>query len=214
MPMRAGRADAIRQVREIIDRGGVGYIYYQYISVTGRIMGKGAPSPHWEAMAERGLQTWIGGLTNVVADRSGNLIGYGPATPELLAIPDPETFCQLPWDKRLARVFCTVFNMREDKTNPGGFMDADCRGNLRRIHDRFQADHGGLHLRHGCEPEMMWLNRGEKGGHAGGPTKPNAYHIDQFEALAPVCLQTVAYGQAMGLDMIQGDHEDAPGQLD
>ncbi len=209
-----GRADLIHQVRELIDRGGVEYIYYQYISITGRIMGKGAPANHWEAMAQRGLQTWIGGLTNVTADRAGNLIGYGPATPEIVTVPDPDTFCQLPWDKRLARVYCTVFHMREDQARPGAFLDADCRGNLRRVHARFQQDHGGLHMRHGCEPEMMWLKRGAGGGHAGGPTKPNAYHVDQFEELSPVFLKAIGYAKAMGLDMIQGDHEDAPGQLE
>jgi len=111
-------------------------------------------------------------------------------------------------------VFCTVFHMREDKANPGGFMTADCRGNLRRLHAAFQAKHGGLHMRHGCEPEMMWLHKGADGGHAHGPTKPNAYHVDQFETLAPVFLKAIAYSRAMGLDMIQGDHEDAHGQLE
>ncbi|MEX2648634.1 MAG: glutamine synthetase [Alphaproteobacteria bacterium] len=208
------RDELVRLAREIIDRSGVEYIYYQYVSITGRIMGKGAPANHWERMARQGLQTWIGGLTNVQPDRRGNLIGFGPHTHEIVTMPDPETFCQLPWDRRLARVFCTVFHMREDAARPGALMDADCRGTLRRIHARFQQDHGGLHLRHGCEPEMMWLRRGKDGGYDGGPTKPNAYHVDQFEELAPVFLKTVGYGKAMGLDMIQGDHEDAPGQLE
>ena len=84
------RADLIRQVRQAIDATGVEYIYYQYISITGRIMGKGVPADHWESVAGRGIQTWIGGLTNVTADRSGNLIGFGPNTHELLALPDPE----------------------------------------------------------------------------------------------------------------------------
>ena len=45
-------------------------------------------------------------------------------------------------------------------------------------------------------------------------TKPNCYHIDQFEELRPIFMQVIEYSQAMGLDMIQGDHEDAPGQLE
>ena len=32
--------------------------------------------------------------------------------------------------------------------------------------------------------------------------------------LRPVVLRIVEYGRAMGLDMVQGDHEDAPGQLE
>ena len=41
-----GRADKIADVRRRIDAEGVTYIYYQFISVTGRIMGKGVPAAH------------------------------------------------------------------------------------------------------------------------------------------------------------------------
>ncbi len=61
---------------------------------------------------------------------------------------------------------------------------------------------------------MMWLKKDEDGRPAGGATKPNCYHIDQFEALRPVFLRVIEYARAMGLDMIQGDHEDSPGQLE
>jgi len=157
----AARDERIRQVRAKIDALGTDYIYYQYISVTGRIMGKAVPASHWEDCARRGIQTWLGGVANVFADRQGNLIGFPPNASELLAMPDPETFCQLPWNKRMARVYCTVFYSREDPARPEEFLDSDCRGNLRRIHDRFMADHDGLHLRVGCEPEMLWLKPGD-----------------------------------------------------
>ncbi len=51
----------------------------------------------------------------------------------LVGIPDPETFVQLPWDKRVGRVFCTCFRNREERENPGGHLTSDCRGNLRII---------------------------------------------------------------------------------
>ena len=60
----------------------------------------------------------------------------------------------------------------------------------------------------------MWLKRGEDGKPDGGFSEPYCYHIDQFESLRPVFLQVIEYCHAMGLDMIQGDHEDAPGQLE
>jgi glutamine synthetase len=110
-------------------------------------------------------------------------------------------------------MYCTLFRNREEREDPGSFLTADCRGNLRRIHKQFQADHG-LHLRHGTEPEMMWLKRGEDGAPAGGFSKPYCYHINQFESLRPVYMQVIRYCRQMGLDMIQGDHEDAPGQLE
>ena len=38
---REGRDDEIKQVRAKIDELGITYIYYQFVSVTGRIVGKG-----------------------------------------------------------------------------------------------------------------------------------------------------------------------------
>ena len=209
-----GRTELIKQVREKINELGISYIYYQFVSVTGRIVGKGIPADHWERTAERGFQLVYGSTANLFIDRHGDYIGYGPEASELVGIPDPETFAQLPWDKRVGRVFCTLFRNREEEVNPGSFLTSDCRGNLRRIHNEFKNKHGGLHLRIGTEPEMMWLTRDEAGKPTGGFSKPNCYHIDQFESLRPVFMQVLDYSRAMGLDMIQGDHEDAPGQLE
>ena len=49
-----GRDDQVKEVRKMIDATGVEYIYYQFASVTGRIMGKGVPAKHWESMARKG----------------------------------------------------------------------------------------------------------------------------------------------------------------
>lgn len=208
-----GRDKKVEEVRKKIDDLGITYIYYQFVSVTGRIMGKGAPANHWERFAEKGFQLVYGSTANLFIDQHDHYIGYGPEAWELVGIPEPETFVQLPWDKRVARVFCTLFRGREHAENPGAFLTSDCRGNLRRIHQEFQDKHG-LQLRAGTEPEMMWLKRDEEGKPAGGFSKPFCYHIDQFESLRPVYMKVIEYGKQMGLDMIQGDHEDAPGQLE
>jgi glutamine synthetase len=209
-----GRADLVKQVRSKIKELGVTYIYYQFISVTGRIVGKGVPADHWETLAERGFQLVYGSTANLFTDMDGNYIGFGAESAELVGIPDPETFAQLPWDKRIARVFCTCFRNREEPENPGGRLSADCRGNLRDIHDEFAAKHDGLRMRVGTEPEMMWLTKDEDGKPTGGVTKPFCYHIEQFAQLRPIFMQVIDYSAQMGLDMIQGDHEDAPGQLE
>jgi glutamine synthetase len=209
-----GRDEKVREVRKKIDELGVTYIYYQFVSVTGRIMGKGAPAAHWERFSEKGFQLVYGSTANLFIDRHGDYIGYGPEAWELVGIPEPETFVQLPWDKRVARVFCTLFRGREHPDNPGAYLTSDCRGNLRRIHQQFQNEHDGLHLRAGTEPEMMWLKKDENGKPAGGYSNPFCYHIDQFESLRPVFMRVIEYAQQMGLDVIQGDHEDAPGQLE
>lgn len=209
-----GRDDLVKQVSAKIRELGISYIYYQFVSVTGRVVGKGIPADHWERTAARGFQLVYGSTANLFVDRHSNYIGYGPEAWELIGIPDPETFVQLPWEQRVGRVFCTLFRNREEEVSPGGYLTSDCRGNLRRIHDEFSRGHDGLHLRYGAEPEMMWLKKNADGKPAGGFTKPYCYHIDQFESLRPVVLKVIEYARAMGLDMIQGDHEDAPGQLE
>ncbi len=40
-------------------------------------------------------------------------------------------------------------------------------------------------MRHGTEPEMMWLKKDENGKPNGGFSNPYCYHIDQFESLRP-----------------------------
>ncbi len=209
-----GRAELIKDVRKRIDAEGISYIYYQFPSVTGRIMGKGVPATHWETMANKGFQLVYGATANLFTDRHGNYIGYGPEAAELVGLPEPETFMPLPWDSRVARVWCMCFRNREEREGPGGFLTSDCRGNLKRLQAEFEED-TGLHLRAGTEPEMMWLRLNEDGTPSvEGKTKPYCYHIDQFSELQPIIHKVIEYGQRMGLDMIQGDHEDAPGQIE
>ncbi len=209
-----GREAQIAEVEKKIETLGVQYLYCQFISVTGRIMGKGIPAKHFGVIARKGFQLVYGSTANLFIDRHGDYIGYGPEARELVGIAEPETFAQLPWDPKTARVFCTLFRGREEEVDGGTFLTSDCRGNLRRIHNEFEAKHG-LHLRAGTEPEMMWLRADEHGKPIfEGLTKPNCYHIDQFAELQPLIHKVIEYSEAMGLDMIQGDHEDAPGQLE
>ena len=209
-----GREEQIAAVRRKIDESGVTYIYYQFPSVTGRIMGKGVPAKHWESMARKGFQLVYGATANLFVDRGGEYIGYGPESAELVGLPEPETFAVLPWDSKVARVWCICFRGREDLEDGGGYLTSDCRGNLKRIVADFQAKHG-LHLRAGTEPEMMWLKLKEDGTPSvEGLSKPYCYHIDQFSEFQPIIHKVIEYSEAMGLEMIQGDHEDAPGQLE
>ncbi len=209
-----GRAELVKEVRKKIDALGIEYLYLQFISITGRVCGKGIPSDHWETVAAKGFQLVYGATVNLFTNRHDEYIGYGPEAAELVGIPEPETMMQLPWDGRVARFYCTLFRNREEKENPGGFLTSDSRGNLKRLHDDFQKKHNGLALRVGTEPEMMWLKKDENGKPNGGFSEPYCYHIDQFESLRPVYMKVLEYSRKMGLDMIQGDHEDAPGQLE
>lgn len=210
------RQERVARVRAKIDELGIKYIYYQYVTITGRVLGKAVPARHWERNAKKGIQTWLGGVTDVSSDMHGNLFGFSANDGECLALPDPETFVQLPWDKKVARVFCTLYHGLEDQDQPGMYFTCDARGNLKRFEREFREAHDGLHLRLGLEPEMLWLRKNEDGSifPYDGVTEPFAYHIGQFESVRDLWTQVYEYGEAMGLDMVQGDVEDAPGLLE
>ena len=177
-------------------------------------MGKGVPAAHWETMARKGFQLVYGATANLFVDRHGEYIGYGPEAAELVGLPEPETFQVLPWDTKVARVWCTCFRGREDIEDGGSYLTADCRNNLKLIQAEF-TKRTGMHLRAGLEPEMIWLKADEDGKPTfEGMSKPYCYHIDQFSQFQPIIHKVIEYANAMGLDMIQGDHEDAPGQLE
>ena len=89
-----GRAKQVKEVRKKIDDLGITYIYYQFISVTGRIVGKGIPADHWERTAERGFQLVYGSTANLFIDRHGQYIGYGPEASEGRWSITPPTQCR------------------------------------------------------------------------------------------------------------------------
>ena len=91
-----GRAELVKQVSEKIKETGVDYIYYQFISVTGRIVGKGIPAMHWERLAEKGFQLVYGSTANLFVDRHGDYIGYGPEASDWLAFPILKLFANCP----------------------------------------------------------------------------------------------------------------------
>ena len=134
-----GRATQVKQVREKINQLGIDYIYYQFISVTGRIVGKGdagrSLGNHRRERFPAGLRATV---ANLYVDRYGHYIGYGPESSELVGIPDPETFVQLPWDKRVARVYCTCFRNREEKRGSRRLFDIGLPRQPRRLHDEFK----------------------------------------------------------------------------
>src|SRR5881398_2873946 len=131
------RQAQIRQIRKLIDERGIKYIFFQQVSVSGHVNGKGVVATQWEKVAEEGYQLVYGATADLFVDRQDRYIGFGPEESELAAIADLDTFAQLPWDDRVARVFCDCYD-----TETGELLDADCRQNLKRVADAFEQELG------------------------------------------------------------------------
>ena len=203
-----GRLEKIRQIRKLIDERGIKYIFFQQVSVSGHVNGKGVAATQWERVAEDGYQLVYGATADLFVDRSDRYIGFGPEESELAAIADVDTFKQLPWDSRVARVYCDCYD-----TETGELLESDPRQNLKRIMNEVEQELGYTFLC-GIEPEMMWMRKTEDPNDAVGLTKPWCYHINQFEELRPIILDVIDYGEQLGINPTYGDHEDSPGQLE
>ena len=203
-------AAAMDDVTARVQESGVEFIYYQTVSLTGRIVGKVVPARHLRRNLERGVNLHRTAMSDLQVDRFGNLLGGGTEAKEFTAVPDADTFAVLPWDTTVGRFFCSVYEPGHFPEIGGSPLATDARSNLRRVHDAF-TEATGLRLRSGCEPEMTWTGPGLD-VHVKPGSSPS-YHVDSLEVMRPIFQRVIRYAQALGLDMIEGDYED-PGQLE
>src|SRR3989337_1280561 len=167
------RKKGIQEIRKQINELGIQYIFFQQFSISGHVNGKGVSATMWEKVAEEGYQLVYGATADLFVDRQDRYIGFGPDESGLAGIADLDTFAQLPWDPRVARVFCDAYD-----TETGELLDADPRQNLKRIMNEVEQELGYTFLC-GVEPEMMWMKKTDDPNQAEGLTKPWCYHINQ-----------------------------------
>ena len=145
-----GRTDLVKDVRRRIDAEGITYVYYQFPSVTGRIMGKGVPAQHWETIAEKGFQLVYGATANLFTDRHGNYIGTGRRPPSW-----SEFRSRRPSSRSLGREgrACVVHLLPQPRGAQGPRRVPLLRlpRNLKRMQAAFE-EATGLHLRAGPSP--------------------------------------------------------------
>ncbi|MFE3580121.1 glutamine synthetase family protein [Streptomyces vinaceus] len=201
---------AIEAIEKRIADAGVEYIYYQAVTVTGRVIGKVVPAEHLLRNVEKGVHMHRTVMADFQVDRAGNLLGGGTQAAEFTALPDLDTFAVLPWDTSVARFFCRLYEPEHRLEIGGQPLTTDVRGNLLRLHKDFTA-RTGLELRSGCEPEMTWTGPGLEARHR--PDDSPAYRVDLLEQSRPIYQKVISYAKALGFTMIEGDYED-PGQIE
>ncbi len=201
-----GHPDFEARLDEITSRmeaEGVAGVYFQVSSIDGRILGKLVMRSQFKNVARSGIRLHYGALCDARVNIWGELIGFKEEEIEGLGIPDLDTFQILPWEPRLARVWCNYYEEAS-----GDVLDHDLRGNLARVEHELHEE-TGLRLWCGIEPEMMWLRRDSEGNLSHTTADGALYHITQFNELEPVFMDVVEHGLKMGLDLSHGDHEDA-----
>jgi len=197
-------------VREQIRDKGVEYIYYQTVTLTGRVMAKVVPAAQLERNLQHGVFMHRSAAADFQVTVGGEMLGGGSQATEFVAMPDLETFSVLPWDNRVARFLCTIYEPEHRPEVGGEVYAADARGHLKRAHAAFTAK-TGLELRSGCEPEMTWL--GPQTEVKSRPGTGPSYLFNELERVREIFTRVMGYATAMGFEMVEGDYEDA-GQIE
>lgn len=196
--------DVLRETESVLEAHGVDLIYYAMVSINGRLLTKVVPRTHLRRNLEKGVQIHASAASDLTTTVSGELLGGGAEAHEVTAMPDPSTLVVLPWDNTAALMFCHLY-VREDAPEKGGTPSPlDVRSLLHQRHEEFRQ-RTGLTLKSGCEPEMSWIDTKDPFTRPG--LVPN-YHLGTLEDNRELVKQVIRYGQAMGLDMIEGDYED------
>lgn len=102
--------EAVEEVSCEVEHRGVEFIYYQIVSVTGRVIGKVVPAKHLSRNLDKGVNLHRTAICDLMGDRNGgDLFGGGAYAAEFTAMPDIDTFQVLPWDTSVggSSVRCT-----------------------------------------------------------------------------------------------------------
>ncbi|MCX6391432.1 MAG: glutamine synthetase family protein [Actinobacteria bacterium] len=207
---REANANAADDLAARIKQANVEFIYYQFVSINGRVLAKVVPAAHLKRSLDKGVQFHGSAIADVAADRHGELFGGGIAAEEFAVMPDADSFQVLPWEPSVGRFLCSLYRRDDSHRDPGAPLSTDVRGVMRRAIDGLE-ERTGYELRSGTEPEVTW--KGEGYDPVARPGVSTAYHAGTLELTREIYQRVIRYALAMGIDMIEGDYEDA-GQIE
>jgi glutamine synthetase len=188
--------DVVRLVRE----QEVEYVFAQFVDMHGKPNAKLVPATHIEDLLADGA-----GFAGFAAGD----IGQRPNDPDIIAIPDPASYTQLPWRPRIARLACDV-------TVEGEPWPYCPRTILRNQLER--AARLGYELKVGAELEYFLLRRDEDGtltiADARDTQDQPCYDMRALTRSLDFVTEIADHLDALGWDNYATDHEDANGQFE
>lgn len=194
------RPETVADVRRVVDRMGIEFLFTQFVDMHGKQNGKLVPATHLEDVFAEGA-----GFAGFAAGD----IGQGPHHPDLAAMPDPRSFTPVPWEPTLARFACDVYvEGKEWPYCPRTIL----RRQLARAREK------GYVFKMGMEAEFFLLRQGDDG---------KIQIADPLDVLERPCydmkgltrqydfITTLSrYETQLGWDNYANDHEDANSQFE
>jgi glutamine synthetase len=184
-------------VLRTVEERGIRFVLLWFTDVLGQLKSVAIPPTELETAFEEGMSfdgSAVDGFSRVQES-------------DMLLLPDPNTFEQLPWrggdDAPVARMFCDVSDL--DGTPFAG----DPRHVLRRTLDR--ARERGFSFYVG--PDMEFFYFATPDGEAPTPLDQGSYFdLTTADVASDLRKRTVLYLEQMGIPVRYSHHEDAPSQ--
>lgn len=191
---------SVEDIRSRVEADGVEFIYAMFVEMHGKPCAKLVP---------------VEALDGLMADGAGfagfaaGPMGQDPSAPDILAIPDPASYTQLPWQPNVAVMQC-------DPTVEGELWPYAPRVILRTALESLAERN--LVLKSGFEAEYSMVARGEDGTiRVADPldTDPRpCYDARLLTRMLPHLTEVSKHMNTMGWENYANDHEDANGQFE
>lgn len=187
-------------IRQRVEADGVEFIYAMFVEMHGKPCAKLVP-----VNALEGLMSDGAGFAGFAAGP----MGQTPADPDILAMPDPASYTQLPWQPNVAAMQC-------DPTVEGELWPFAPRVILRRALDELAESN--LVLKTGVEAEYSLVTRNDDGSIQVADARDTGelpcYDAKGLTRMLPHLTAVSDNLNAMGWGNYANDHEDANGQFE
>ncbi len=194
------RTDSYEAIRSRVEADGVEFIYAMFVEMHGKPCAKLVP-----VEALQGLMSDGAGF----AGFASGPMGQNPSSPDMLALPDPASYTQLPWQPNVAAMQC-------DPTVEGELWPYAPRVILARALDALAQR--GLVLKTGVEAEYSLVVRDDNGAISVADERDvdalPCYDARSLTRMLPHLTEVSKNLNAMGWGNYANDHEDANGQYE
>ena len=179
---------------------GVEFIYAMFVEMHGKPCAKLVPVSALDELMEAGA-----GFAGFAAGPMGQV----PSDPDILAIPDPASYTQLPWQPNVAAMQC-------DPTVEGELWPYAPRVILRQALDELAERN--MVLKSGVEAEYSLVVRNDDGSLSVADARDTdtqpCYDARSLTRMLPHLMEVSKNLDAMGWGNYANDHEDANGQYE
>ncbi|MGH1490761.1 MAG: type III glutamate--ammonia ligase [Acidimicrobiales bacterium] len=192
--------DAFDAVKKRVQDDGVEFIYAMFVEMHGKPCAKLVPVNALEGLMSDGAG--FGGF-------AAGPIGQDPSSPDILAIPDPASYTQLPWQPNVAAMQC-------DPTVDGELWPYAPRVILKKALEALAERN--LVMKTGVEAEYSLVEKIEGGGIRVADERDvdalPCYDARSLTRMLPHLTEVSQNLNAMGWGNYANDHEDANGQYE